>query len=584
MAGIVRPGSFQYPAVASAVAPSSRATLDGAIRTLQSRKDVWVAVTARERVALLDRLIRDFVTVSDRWVAAEARAKGLDLGDAAAGEEWLLGPYPIVRNLRLLRRSLQDIARDGRPQIPGPVATRSTGQVVARVFPQSVYDRLFYPGVTAEVWMEPGVSVADLPGTQAVAYRDGQRRGKVALVLGAGNVSSLGPADVVYKLFVENLVVLFKANPVNAHLGPLLEHAFRALIEPGYLRVVYGGAAEGGYLCGHPGVEEIQITGSDKTFDAIVFGPGSEGAERKAARRPLLHNKPITAALGNVSPVIVIPGPWSTSDLAYQAEQLASTLANNAGFNCNATRVIIQHATWGQRDALLRRIGDVLARVPLRSAYYPGAHDRFADFVAAHPDARQFGRPSDDTLPWTLIAGVNPAAGDDIAFTTEAFCGLFAETAIEAPDVADYIDRAVAFCNETLWGTLNATILVHPTSLEDPAVAAAIDRAIADLRYGTVAVNQWAAAAYLLGEPPWGAFPGGDLYDIQSGIGWVHNTLMFSRIQKSVLRARWRAVPTPPYFVGHLGSGAKLLRRLCAFEASPSPAKIPGMVWAALTG
>src|SRR5581483_1655232 len=152
------------------------------------------------------------------------------------------------------------------------------------------------------------------PATQAVAYANKNHGGRVPLVLGAGNVSSIGPLDVVYKLFVEDQVVVFKTNPVNAYLGPLMEEGFRALVEPGYLRVVYGGAAEGAYLCNSAGVDEIHITGSDKTFDAIVFGAGPEGAERKAAHQPLL-DKRITGELGNVSPVIVVPGPWSKKEL-----------------------------------------------------------------------------------------------------------------------------------------------------------------------------------------------------------------------------------------------------------------------------
>ena len=55
--------------------------------------------------------------------------------------------------------------------------------------------------------------------------------GRVALVLGAGNVSSIGPMDALYKLFVEDQVVVFKTHPVNVYLGPLLEEAFRALID-----------------------------------------------------------------------------------------------------------------------------------------------------------------------------------------------------------------------------------------------------------------------------------------------------------------------------------------------------------------
>ena len=223
--------------------------------------------------------------------------------------------------------------------------------------------------------MQPGVTAADLPETQALVYGDRTHRGKVALVLGAGNVTSIGPMDALYKLFVEDQVVLYKANPVNAYVGPLMELAFRALIERGVLRLAYGGANEGAYLCAHPGVDAIHITGSDKTFDAIVFGPGPEGARRKAENAPLL-TKPITGELGNVSPVIVVPGPWSASDIAYQAAHIVSMLVNNAGFNCNATRVIIQHASWSQRGELLAEVRQALRHVPLRAAYYPGARDR----------------------------------------------------------------------------------------------------------------------------------------------------------------------------------------------------------------
>src|SRR5205085_6040660 len=139
---------------------------------------------------------------------------------------------------------------------------------------------------------------------------------------------------------------------------------------------------------------------------------------------PLL-TKRVTGELGNVSPVIVVPGPWSSSDLLYQAEHLVSMLTNNAGFNCNATRVIIQHANWEQRDSLVQQMRELLAQVPLRTAYYPGARERQRSFVAAHPEADQIGAPDGEQLPWTLVAGIDPANEDDVCFTTEAFCSLF---------------------------------------------------------------------------------------------------------------------------------------------------------------
>src|SRR5438132_10067293 len=147
-------------------------------------------------------------------------------------------------------------------------------------------------------------------------------------------------------------------------------------------------------------------------------------------------------------------------------------LTNNAGFNCNATRVIIDHASWAQRDQLLQQMRQVLSRIPPRAAYYPGAHERHQTFVAEHPEAEQFGTPTNGQLPWTLIAGVDPGNAEDVCFTTEVFCSLFADTPIEAASVPEYIEPAVAFDNEHRRGTLSATIIVHPRSHTDPPIAA----------------------------------------------------------------------------------------------------------------
>jgi acyl-CoA reductase-like NAD-dependent aldehyde dehydrogenase len=576
-------GSPQFPTITGSIRPSTQEEMDAAVQTLQKQKDAWVAFTIPKRVELLGRMINDVAAIAERWVTACCEAKGIAANSPLTGEEWSMGPFTILKNLRQLRQSLIDIKTQGAPKLPGGVTTRVDGQVVAQVFPQTIYDRIFFPGVTAEVWMEPDVTAAKLAETQALAYRDKLHTGKVALVLGAGNVSSIPPTDMLYKLFVGDQVVVLKMNPVNAYLGPLITESFRALIEPGFLRVIYGAATEGSYLCNHPDVEEIHITGSDKTFDAIVFGPGPESAARKAQNTPILH-KPITGELGNVSPIIVVPGPWNPGEIAYQAEHIVTSLTTNAGFNCNATRAIIQYKGWEHREALLTQIRKILGQIPTRDAYYPGAYERQQMFVSTHPDAEQIGSGDAKRLPWTLITDVDPGQEHDICFTTEAFCGLFAETALDATNVVAYIDRAMDFANEHLWGTLNATIIVHPKSLQDPAIAAAVERAIANLRYGSLGVNYWGGVNFVLGATTWGAFPGHTLHDVRSGIGVVHNTLMFSRPQKSVARGPFRSVPTPTWFALQGNKASKAFPKLVAMEVAPAAWKVPGILWSALKG
>jgi hypothetical protein len=139
---------------------STRDEMDAAVAALQSQKESWLGVPVGNRLVILDELIRSFATVSEEWVSVSLAVKDAVNDEYAAGLEWSGGPVAVLRNLRGLRRALIDIQKQGRPVIPGPVTVRPGGQVVARIHPQSAYERLTTPGVTAEVWMEPEISLA----------------------------------------------------------------------------------------------------------------------------------------------------------------------------------------------------------------------------------------------------------------------------------------------------------------------------------------------------------------------------------------------------------------------------------------
>jgi acyl-CoA reductase-like NAD-dependent aldehyde dehydrogenase len=470
-----------------------------------------------------------------------------------------------------------DIQAGGVPKIPGPVTVRSNGQIHAQVFPQTFYDRLLFSGYRVEVRMESGVTIENLRKTQALAYHRDNPEGKVALVLGAGNLPGIPVTDALDRLFVQNQVVLLKMNPVNDYIGPLLKQCFRCLIEAGYLQIVYGGANEGAYLCQHPNVDEIFFTGSDKTFDAIVFGPGEAGAQRKSEHRPLL-DKPVSGELGNVTPAIIVPGKWSQEDLDYQAENLVSWIVTHASCACNTPRVIILHAEWPQRAAFLDALRRVYSRTPLRFAYYPGSQQRYQSFIESHSSVEQIGEPKDGELPWTMISDVNIENREDACFTTEAFCSVIAVVPISATSASDYLERAVTFANRTLWGTLAAGLFVHPDSLKDPEVKKSVETAIDELRYGTIGINCSAGLSWVLMSTPWGAYPGASIYDIQSGNSIVHNTLMFSKPQKTVMYAKFREKPKPIAFVSRGKTIRAIAPLLVGLMAGPSLWKLPRII------
>jgi aldehyde dehydrogenase (NAD(P)+) len=160
-------------------------------------------------------------------------------------------------------------------------------------------------------------------------------------------------------------------------------------------------------------------------------------------------------------------------------------------------------------------------------------------------------------------------------------------------DARAFLDHAVAFCNETLWGTLGANLLVHPSTIAE--LGDAFEDAIARLRYGCIAVNAWTGVGFLLAQTTWGAFPGHPPNDIQSGTGVVHNSRMFDRAEKSVVygsfypfprgvaHGKTAILPKPPWFVTNRQSH-EVMRKLTYFEASPSVAMLPGIFASALRG
>ena len=553
--------------------------LERAVAEVAAHAHQWARVAPAERAEILARVVRDTVEVAEAWNGAACAAKGYEPDGPESGEEIFSGIGTFVRMAQALRTSMVDLASSGRPRYPGPVRHRPGGRISVQVMPSSAFDRVLYASMTGEIWTEPGVTEDEVRATQASVYADPDAHAGVSLVLAAGNVASLGPRDVLTKLFADGKVVVLKANPVNDYLIEYWERALAALIEPGYLRIVNGGAPVGAYLTAHPAVDDVHVTGSDKTHDAIVFGVGEEGARRKAANEPVL-NKPITCELGNVSPVVIVPGDWSLAELRYQARHVATMLANNAGFNCLSPRVLVTHVDWAQREVFLDELEGVFAQLPARRAYYPGAFERRQAFLDAHPDAREIGASGGDVMPWTLIRGVDATRTDDVALNVEPFCALLSEAPLAAESAAAFLDRAVDFCNDVVWGTLSMTILVDPRTQREPAVAAALDRAVADLRYGSIGVNAWHALSFAFATTAWGAYPGHAATDIQSGRGFVGNAYLFARPQKSVVRGPFVASPPPAWFATNPHAG-QVMRRLLAFEADPSWWKVPGLVRAA---
>ncbi|MGW7368218.1 aldehyde dehydrogenase family protein [Streptomyces sp. NPDC054841] len=558
--------------------------LDRAVADLRTGAVSWSATPLTERIALLERLLPRVVCGAADLAAAGARAKGYAPDSPWAAEDWTGGPWALAQNAAALLHVLRRIAT-GKHPVGAEAVHERRGRTRVDVFPATGWDRLLLNGFTAQVWMRPGTTADQVRDRAAGEYRGRPGGPAVALVLGAGNVAAITALDILHKLYAEGQVVVAKMNPVNAYLRPHFEHVFAEYIDRGWVRFVDGGAAEGGHLARHEGIDAIHVTGSDRTHDAIVWGTGEDAAQRRLDDRPLV-DKPFSSELGGVSPCIVAPGPWSDSDFRFQAEHIVTSKMNNSGHNCIASQVLVVPRDWDGTERLLDEIRRVLRDLPERTDYYPGAQQRLAALLAAHPEAETHGDGCRLLVP-------DITDHDDVLITDEVFGSALGVVRLPGATTAEFLLHAVDFANDTLPGTLGATLIVHPrTERSDRAV---VESAIAGLRYGTLGVNCWSGVGFLLGFTPWGAFPGHTRQDIGSGIGFVHNAFMLEDIEKTVLRAPFTPAPRglvtgdpslsprPPYFVTNR-TALTTVERVTRFTAAPSLRKLPAIFASALRG
>lgn len=562
--------------------------LDQALDDLHSGAPDWVALPLNEKVALLEALPRKVFDLAPQMVAAAGEAKGIAPTSAWVGEEWATGVWVFIQAVNAHLLVLKRVLAGQEPVKVDAVHTRADGQVVVDVFPVTVYDRLLLNGYKAQVWIEPGVSAAQVRRDAAKMYRDGgYDEPGVCLVLGAGNVGTITTLDVIDQLYVRGNVCAVKMNPVNDYLGPFYEKIFSEFISRGWLRFMYGGADVGGYLAHHRKVDSVHITGSAATYDAIVWGTDDRAPARKANNTPIL-DKPISAELGGVSPFIVVPGDWSDADVRFQAEHIASTKLINCGHNCNATQVLVVSQDWPLTDKLVAEVGKVMREAEPRPTYYPRSDEKTAKSCNGMSGAEFLS--SDRSR--VLIPDVDPRSEASI-LRDEVFASVIGVVRLPGKTPQEFLRHAIEFSNDVLPGTLAAVVVIDPKTRKRNT--ATFDEAIASLRYGAIGVNVWPGMAFALGYPSWGAFPGNTPHHIGSGTGVVHNAFLLPRPQKAVVEIPFRPSPRsilngeltlspkPVYFTTNK-TNETTIRRLVKFLVNGNPIALPGIFTSALRG
>jgi hypothetical protein len=505
---------------------------EGTLASLQAGAAAFAALGPAARGDLAGRTALAVAASADAWVETAVAIKHATGSTAAAvtAEETATGPLATLRLLLVTARSLREIAAAGlpRPAAPPRVLHRGGGDasfIGVEVFPERwLADRAMFGGHRGTVRCANPGDLAAFERSWRQECRERPRRGGVAAVLGAGNVTGLAVADVVSQVFEHGRAAFVKLHPVHEPLLPVFREALAPLIDAGLVALVAGGADVARAAIASPAVTHVHLTGGQAAFDAIAATLA----------------KPITCELGGVTPWIVVPGRYTPAQLSYQADLVAGSILNNTSFNCIATKCVVTCRGWEQRQTFLDLVSRRLAAAPPRSAWYPGA-------AAAWETVTEAQLPADGTLPWVFRTGLDPER-EPRWLDREWFVPVAVEVPLDAADIEAFCTRATALCRR-LPGSLAASVTIPETL--PAADRQRVERLVEHLEYGTVAVNTWSALGYSFASLPWGGFPGGTVSEPRSGIGFVHDPLLLPLVHNSILRAPLLVRPAQPWLPWH---------------------------------
>jgi len=532
--------------------PTSQAEWEASLDTLAANKSMWSKKEDQEKAILLQTCMNNIVQVMEEAAAIGHRAKGqYEMGLAEEMFAW-------VTCILFAKETIQFLL-EGDNCLHGVTSRQVGNQVVCTVLPTGL-DCMLYAEYRGEVWLEPGQ-----PPTVGQKAKAVQEREELALILGAGNQIPVIFGDVIHKLFVESSVAMLKFSPVNCYNGTVLEKVFEPLLNLGILKFAYGGSDVGEALVGHKKVDAIHLTGSEDTFNAIVWGgTPDEGAEGTRA-----VNKRITAELGGCTPYIIFPGEWTNEQLDYMARQIVAGKVHNSGHNCLAAEVVVTSRTWRQREQFLNRLEHHFNTTAQRVPYYPGSFEKYKAFkrAAARANLKELGKVGvEGAVPWILVENLDPKDVDG----TEHWCGVMQEVALDLPDddLNDFARSAVEFANERCAGQLSCSVWASQ-EVQTKLGAAWEKDVILGLRYGSISVNTCILPAFGFSRLGWGAYPGNGLDNIGSGNAMIHNSLRFDHLQKSVLYCPLPVFP-PAIWLHDIKNGENIARLAAKYFANPS--------------
>ena len=132
-----------------------------------------------------------------------------------------------------------------------------------------------------------------------------------------------------------------------------------------------------------------------------------------------------------------------------------------------------------------------------------------------------------------------------------------------------FANNAIEYCNNELWGNLGASVIIK--SYKRKHNKKILDNYVYNLKYGTIAINEWSAIGFIIPTLPWGGYPGNKDNDIHSGQDYVHNSIFFESPLNGVVYSKFRmsSIIDPLWFVSNKKQ-KKVFRHLTYYQIDKS--------------
>ena len=545
----------------------SKIDIDRNISKLRVNSAEFLNLDKTNLISMLEQTVDNIKTISYYWASLSSEKKG-HLTKSKEGEEWIGGPFSCIYAFQYFIDYLQN--DDGLDVTKFDESTKSY-----KVFPTKNIEKLLFPFLEGEIRFGKNLNFNQINEYRGFANRFNNNKPKITLILGAGNVSSIPVLDALFHMIAHKSVIYIKLNPVNDYLLPIFTQVFEPFISRGFMIITEGDMEASKYLTEHEGFQQTHLTGSNYTYENIVYGRTLSDKERSLKTLPKINKKPITTELGNVTPIIVHPGNWSRAEIRHQAKKIVTAKLNNSGFNCIAAQVIVLPKNWKHTDKLKRDIKYYLKKVGDTTSYYPGASENLNDLVQTE-NYDQINNLSCSTPFLVSDLDLEKEYANKEVWSTALYFQELPYSTYE-----NFCSKAVDYVNNHLWGNLGVTVLIK--NHKKKTNQGILNTYIEELKYGTVAINEWSALGFVIPTLPWGGYPGNKDNDIQSGQGYVHNALLFESPQKGIVYSRFRLSPLidPPWFVTNR-KAHRIFKHLTYYQATKSKINLIKLIFSTL--